>query len=413
MITRQEIYRVDGVWFNGLLGWAQEKAHELLGDYENGKNHLLSALDEEIPLEEIKNTAALWQDKDLVFVGIGGSILSPNLFRPFAKTKTNITYMTAPDSVAIEKLLASIDISKTRFVILSKSGKTTETIAIFLRLLAWLAEKNVKACDMMLAVCENNDNPLHNLCKKNAIPCFYADENIDSRFSLWTPIGLLPAYLFGLDGAEIRRGAQAYVKDFFDKIKKNERHPLLSSSAWHLFGEQSDRNINVMIHNDERLAAITLWWQQLFAESLGKDKCATTPLIAKLPEDLHIRFQLYLDGPNDKIFTLLTMPPQPSPTRINTYGEKNLAWLEGSSLNQLLAGQENNAHSALMRARRSVRVLALEDFSEKAYGALTAHFVLEILLAAKMWNVQAFGQPAIETGKKELQRFIEETKYAV
>ncbi len=414
MLKKQEIYLTNKNALNPFINLAQLKAQELYDEYNSGSNALLTKLAEPCAYEAMKAQADRWQDYDLVFVGIGGSILSPGLFRAFATSKVKISCITAPDSASINNLLASLDVAKTRFVIISKSGKTAETLAVFLHLFSWLKNKNLNPNkmigEMIIAICVNNDNPLQRFCKTHSIPCFYADAAIDSRFSLWTPVGLLPAYLMGLDGEAIRLGAMEYVADFFTRIENNKPHPLLAAAAWSFWGGKNNKNIHVLIHNNKRLHPIALWWRQLFAESLGKNALATTPLIAELPEDLHIRFQLYLDGRDDKIFTLLSMPFREAEEKIKTYGEPSLEWIEGSSLNQLLLGQENTAKRSLMRAHRPLRVLTLEPFSSKSYGALTAHFVLEILLIAKMWEVKAFGQPAIERGKKELLCFIDEVK---
>lgn len=411
MLKKQEIHGANRPHLLDLIAYAETNAKLLWAEVKQGKNQLLTQVSEsddggEADEDALNALVENWQGKPLVLIGIGGSLFSPNLFVPFATRGTKISTLTAPEPRVIAPHLTS----ENRFLILSKSGTTAETMAIFLHLLAWAQDNNLQPSALMAAVCEDGDNPLRALCQKNNIPCFDAVSGIDSRFSLWTNIGMVPAALFGLDGAAIRAGASEAIDHFFNCVAAHQPHPLFASAAWNLWGGQVGRNIHVMVHSDKRLEPLLLWWQQIFAESLGKNGLATTPLLSKLPEDLHIRFQLYLDGPDDKIFTILTSKEKQTDVPLKTCGEDKLKWLEGAQMSQLLLGQEQNAIRSLTRAERPMRLLSLDDFSAHAYGALTAHFVLDVLLTAKMWGVPAFGQPAIEQGKKDLRAFIAQNK---
>ncbi len=344
----------------------------------------------------------------VVLTGIGGSILSPYLFAPFAKNNIHVHRLTRPDPRALTKLLAQLDPPRARFLVVSKSGETAETLSLFLSILDWLEQKKAAPHQYVIAICQKGQSTLRRLAKSYGIRTIDSDANINSRFSLFTALGMFPALVMGLDAEALRRNARHCIIDFFDAIAKNEAHDILTSVAFNVWGGARGKNIHAMIITDPRLKAFSSWWQQIFAESLGKNNNAITPICAQLPDDLHIRFQLYLDGPEDKIFTCLTGLTQTCTATINTRGEKNLYWLENKHLSDLTRGQEKVALTSLARNQLPTRIIKIPQIDETTYGDLLMRFVLEILVLAQCWNVSPFGQPAIEQGKIDLVEFMQE-----
>ena len=350
------------------------------------------------------------QPLHIVLVGIGGSILSPYLFAPFAKDHVRVHRLTRPDPRALAKLLAQLDVQRTRFLVMSKSGETAETLSLFLCILDWLEQKKAAPYQYVIAISQTGQNTLRRLAKSHAIRTIDGEADINSRFSLFTALGMFPALVMGLDAEALRRSARDCIINFFDAIAQSQEHDILTSVLFNVWGGVHGKNIHAMIVTDPRLEALCHWWQQIFSESLGKNDQAITPIWAQLPDDLHIRFQLYLDGPKDKIFTCLTGFTDESPATLNTRGEKNLGWLENKNLGELMRGQEKVALLSLERNQSPTRIIKLPQIDEAVYGDLLMRFVLEILVLAECWGVSPFGQPAIEQGKIDLVEFMGKSK---
>ena len=346
----------------------------------------------------------------IVLVGIGGSILSPGLFAPFAKKTMRIHKLIRPDPVAMTRLLEQLDPKRIRFLVISKSGETAETLALFLCILDWLEQQRIAARAAVIAICAAGQSTLRRIARAHDIRTIDSDPDINSRFSLFTALGMFPALVMGLDAEKLRRAARLCIMNFFDALETDEAtdepHDVLTSVAFNVWGGQQGKNIHAMIATDPRLAPFSAWWQQIFSESLGKNDKAITPIWAQLPDDLHVRFQLYLDGPEDKIFTCLTGLKKDPAIPIHTRGEKNLYWLEDKHLSTLIAGQEKVALASLARKARPTRIIDLPHIDEAVYGDLLMRFVLEILVLASCWHVSPFGQPAIEQGKLDLIEFM-------
>ena len=161
----------------------------------------------------------------------------------------------------------------------------------------------------------------------------------------------------------------------------------------------------------DRLAPFALWFRQLWAESLGKDGAGTTPIRAIGATDQHSQLQLYLDGPADKVFTLITPALWGSGPRIDgTLAAAAAAAPElvGRTVGDLVAAQQRATAETLAAAGRPTRVIRVERVDERTLGALFMHFMLETILAAGLMGVEPFDQPAVEAGKQLARRYLEE-----
>jgi glucose-6-phosphate isomerase len=161
----------------------------------------------------------------------------------------------------------------------------------------------------------------------------------------------------------------------------------------------------------DALRDTALWYRQLWAESLGKAGKGTTPLDAVGTVDQHSQLQLWLDGPADKMFTILTAPSVGQGDRADgdILGEApELSWLAGRRLGDLLDAHARGTADALAARGRPVRSMRLDAVDEESLGALMMHFMLETIIAAHMLEVNPFDQPAVEEGKVRARRYMEE-----
>jgi len=160
----------------------------------------------------------------------------------------------------------------------------------------------------------------------------------------------------------------------------------------------------------DRLAYFGLWFRQLWAESLGKDGKGTTPIRAMGTVDQHSQLQLYLAGPRDKLFTLVTLDAAGSGGTVSAaFAEQPaLGYLAGRTMGDLLDAEQRATAASLVRQGRPTRILHLARLDEASLGALLMHFMLETIIAADLLGVDAFDQPAVEEGKVLARQYLGE-----
>jgi glucose-6-phosphate isomerase len=158
------------------------------------------------------------------------------------------------------------------------------------------------------------------------------------------------------------------------------------------------------------LAPFAAWFVQLWAESLGKQGKGTTPIRALGTVDQHSQLQLYLAGPPDKMFTIVMGDTRDRGARYTheALGDKSLDWLAGRTMGDLLDVSQRATADTLARNGRPVRVIKLGALDEFCLGALLMHFMLETIIAAELWQVDPFDQPAVEEGKVLARQYLKE-----
>ena len=177
--------------------------------------------------------------------------------------------------------------------------------------------------------------------------------------------------------------------------------------AFGLLGEHG-ATTTVLMPYAEALGPFGAWFSQLWAESLGKNGAGTTPAIAMGATDQHSQLQLYLDGPRDKMFTLVTLDRDGAGPAIpqGLSGDPELAYLEGRGLGDLMAAEQNATADTLIAGGHPLRRIALPRLDERALGGLLMHFMLETIFAAGLMGVDPFGQPAVEQGKQRAREYL-------
>ncbi|MCM0018835.1 MAG: glucose-6-phosphate isomerase [Tagaea sp.] len=361
-------------------------------------------------LAAIRKTAeALSRFPTVVLLGTGGSSLGARTLAALADGGTGMGAPGRPrlivaenvDPYGFERLAAAIDWKNAGLLIVSKSGGTGETLAQAHALLGRLP----KPAEQAWALTEPTDNPLARLAKRHGIPCLDHPTTLGGRFSVLSAVGLVPAAILGLDIEALRAGA---------KIARDHglADPLSSAPAWGaaLAAALNARGIrtSVLCPYVDALAAFGQWYVQLWAESLGKGGHGTTPMKALGTVDQHSQLQLWLDGPADKLVTILARETKGVGHR---YAAADLAdpaldWLEGRTMGDLLDVSWRATAETLARRGRPVRLLTLPTLDERTLGALFMHFELETVIAASLFDVEPFDQPAVEDGKRLARSYL-------
>ena len=372
---------------------------------------LLSLPEKRDDLAGIRDASERLSDSctDLLMIGTGGSSLGARALCALAANATpKLHFLENIDPATLGPLLECLDPTQTKALFISKSGGTIETMAVSMIVMNWLIEGCGESMleRQTMAITMQTNNPLARLCCRYAIPIMAHDPEIDGRYSVFSVVGLLPAMIAGLDILAIRNGAASVLTSMA---------PVDGAALAVAFTKERQHTSTVLMPYRDQLADLALWYRQLWAESLGKEGKGTTPIQAGGTVDQHSQLQLYLDGRNDKLISLITCPTAGSGLTIpdSFAKEAGMPNIGGRPIGDLLDAFSFATADALIEASRPVRVFQIERLEEATIGALMMHFILETLITAKLWQVDPFGQPAVEAGKKlGKNRLAEKPGYA-
>ncbi|WP_439815853.1 glucose-6-phosphate isomerase [Zavarzinia sp. CC-PAN008] len=355
---------------------------------------------------------------DVVLLGTGGSALGAAtlaalvqgpLHQPQGRPRLHVADNL--DGASFTALLGALDLRTTRFLVVSKSGSTAETMSQFLAAIAALnaagGGKYLK--HHFLVITEPKDNVLRRLATHYDLPVLDHDPDLGGRYSVLSLVGLVPGLVLGLDVDAVRRGAAGVLDQAFHAPVVEVPAALGAAVAVGL----AHRGItqNVMFGYGDRFALLTAWWRQLWAESLGKQGKGLTPVPALGPVDQHSQLQLFLDGPKDKLYLILSADTTAEGPEIpaDLASDPALAWLAGKRVGQLVAAQVRATTDALANRGHAIRRIALPRLDEETLGALFMSFMLETILAADLLGVDPFDQPAVEESKILARQYLAET----
>ena len=351
---------------------------------------------------------------DVVVLGIGGSSLGGETvlgLAPRTDRTPRVHFMANVDPATIDALERATDPTRTALIVISKSGSTAETLSQFLVLLPRLRDALGKDAlgKAVVAITEPGDNPLRRLAHGLGARVLDHDPKVGGRYSVLSLVGLLPALVAGLDAGAIRRGA-ATVWDRL--VAQTADAPPAQGAALAAAAASAGFSQTVLMPYVDRLERFGAWFCQLWAESLGKDGHGTTPIRALGTVDQHSQLQLFLAGPRDKLFTLVTAPSAGIGRPIDRAlaDDPRLSYLVGRSLGDLLDVEARATYETLARNGRPTRLIALDRLDEETLGGLFMHYMLETILTAHLWGVDPFDQPAVEEGKVLARKYLADSR---
>jgi glucose-6-phosphate isomerase len=359
---------------------------------------------------------------DVVVLGIGGSALGPialrtslrppqwNLLDDAARGgEPRLHVLDNVDPANISALLGRLDLRRSLFVVISKSGGTAETMAQYLVVRARLNEVlgEAGARERLVFVTDPQKGALRTIARNEKIAALEIPANVGGRFSVLTPVGILPAALIGIDTAGLLAGAADMRTRCASKVLGSN-----IAGTWaalqYLADTKHGRPIQVLMPYSDALRDMADWFVQLWAESLGKHKVAgdagvgPTPLGALGATDQHSKVQLFMEGPGDKTVTFIGVEEGASDVTIPKLHADvpELAYLGGHHLGELLDIERRATAGALARRGRPNMTLTLERVDPFHVGALFMFLELATAYAGRLYGVNAFDQPGVELGKQ-------------
>ena len=251
-------------------------------------------------------------------------------------------------------------------------------------------------------------NGLRDLLGKFRVPMLDHDTGVGGRYSALTNVGLLPAAMLGLDIAAVRAGAAIALAPVLTKKPATQVPAAVGAALSIALCESKWKAISVLMAYCDRLQRFTHWYVQLWAESLGKNGKGTTSLAALGPVDQHSQLQLFIGGPRDKLFTVITTDgagsgPLMDGDLAKFAGEPGFA---GKSIGDLVAAEGRATVETLAKNGCPVLTIYISLLDEAALGELMMHFMLETIIAARLLGVDPFDQPAVEEGKVLAKKYL-------
>ena len=327
--------------------------------------------------------------KKIAIIGMGGSILGSEAIYNFfkKKIKKKVYFFNDIDENKISDLKKKENLSKVLFIIISKSGNTIETLSNTFSLK--ILKKNSKN---IIIISEKKNNLLFSISKKFNL--FFVEHNnyIGGRYSVLSEVGMVPAYLMGLNISKIRSNIQNCLRlknKFFLKESTTKIANLIKSKK---FGSL------IFLNYCPELEKLLFWCQQLIAESLGKKNKGLLPIISNAPKDHHSLLQLYLDGPKDKFFNIFSFKNN-SKEKINIDKIKIKSFLNKKNLNTIKNAQKNSLIKAFEKKNIPFREFKIKNIKEEVIGEFFALFIVETIIIGKLLNINPFDQPAVEQVK--------------
>lgn len=369
-------------------------------------------------LTELEPLAKRFQSfDDILILGTGGSSLGGQTLLALRdpKNKTpRLHFLDNIDPHTFDHLLPSLESSKSAVIAISKSGNTAETLMqlliCFQHWLKTISKTQLK--DHFLIISEPRENGIRQLAKSYNLPCIDHPTDIGGRFAVFTSVGMLPAMIAGIDVKALRDGARQVLSSNLS-AKTTEECQILQGALIHKALAQKGITQTVLMPYIDRLNTFTLWFRQLWAESLGKkDKHnkhqGITPIQALGTVDQHSQLQLFLEGPRDKLFTIITLNHKEDSLKVTLppVGHPAVDLFSGKTMGDLMVAEQQATIDTLRRHECPTRVIELAKLDEKTLGGLMMHFMLETLAMAHLLDVNPFDQPAVEEGKILTQQYL-------
>ena len=320
-------------------------------------------------------------------IGMGGSSLGAKAIYNFLKPKIKRNFTFFDNLYSKKKILKK---TKTLNIIISKSGNTLETISNY---------SAIKGNKRNLFICENTDNYIKSLANKLNCEIIAHKNYIGGRYSVLSEAGMLPAIFMGLK--------EERFKNFNNLIKnKNFINSLLDSVLSTKYFLEKKKFNSIILNYDELSINLFQWYQQLIAESLGKNSKGILPLISSMPKDNHSLMQLYLDGPKNSFFTFFDVNDHDKQKINNSEILHSFRFLKNKNLYQVKYAQKKATENIFRKKNIPFRSFKVLLRSEESLGELFTFFMLETILLGDLMKVNPFDQPSVELIKTETKRIL-------
>ena len=326
--------------------------------------------------------------KNFRIIGMGGSILGAEAIYSFLKDKIKKNFLFIND---LDESIKSKKNQKYSNLVVSKSGETIETIVNF-NLLSKKTDKN-------LFITENRKSYLYEIAEKLKAEIVHHHNFIGGRYSVLSETGMLPAELMGLNSKKFRQ---------LNTLINNKKYmkSLVANVESILFFIKKKKYNSIILNYDKKSEGLFYWYQQLVAESLGKNRKGLLPIVSSMPRDNHSLMQLYLEGFNNNFFTFFYVNEKSSSKIINNKILSKRKYLKNKKLTDIIFAQKKATENIFNNRNIPFRSFEIKKRNEKTLGELFCFFILETILLGKAMKINPYNQPAVELIKDETKKIL-------
>jgi len=347
--------------------------------------------------------------KDYIYiVGIGGSSLGTKSIYTFLRTtynfKKKLFFLDTIDPLRINYLLNLGDLNNSQFIVISKSGSTIEPISI----LKYLSTR-IKISKDNCTIIAGQNTSLWEFASKNNLESFLIPDNVGGRFSVFSPVGLLPLAIIGVDIQKLLDGCGIVHESFFNK---RDYFDLIIRKARFLVENKSRFSMNIIFSYSSVFRDFNRWFVQLWAESLGKKNIngtrqGLTPVSLIGPDDQHSFLQLIMDGPRDKTVTIFKIDNLKDESVIperDDFSCFGLDYLNNKSFNDLINLQADSTYEAILQEKDiPCDKITITNINEINIAKLMYRFFLLTSSIGSFMQINTYNQPGVELGKEILK----------
>ncbi len=333
---------------------------------------------------------------EVVVIGIGGSSLGTKMVYSLAPKNKQIIFLENPDPTDIEEKLKKI--KKPLFFVISKSGKTIETISIFKKA---IEHYRLKPGTDKLKIITGENSPLDNFAKEWKLECFHIPKNVGGRFSVLSAVGIIPLLASGIYPKSLLEGAKELEKSFFEK---KEQH-LIKKAAF--YAENYKKYpVNIMFAYSTVFKNFTEWFVQLFAESLGKNGKEIMPVGHIGSVDQHSFLQLLMEGAGKKTVTFIKIENFEKTIKIP---DLKLPFLDATNyvnnvlFEELINKECESTKEALLSKKYPVDEIIIDNLELKNIGKLIMYYEILTSAIGSLLQINTYDQPGVELGKQILK----------
>lgn len=361
----------------------------------------------------------------VLVVGIGGSALGPIAIDSALNSTGSGRRLWVLDNVDpdfIHDTLEQIDPHDVIVNVIAKSGVTAETMATFAIVRRWLIDAigETEARSQFVVTTDPVRGDLLAIARQEGYPTFTIPENVGGRFSVLSPVGILPAALLGFNVEKLMEGARRGAVKARSPFWEN---PALTMAFIQWFLDQHrQKTILTLFPYSRSLWQFSFWYKQLWGESLGKklDRqgreifCGQTPTAVLGVTDQHSQLQLFIEGPNDKSFVFWRAKNFRNSLSIDDAFPEcpSMTYFKGRDIAQLLAAEREATEIALTEVGRPNITISVDMVDEESFGELIMFCQYATAYAGEFYDVNAFDQPGVDYGKRLTFAMMERDGFA-
>ena len=349
--------------------------------------------------------------KNIVVLGIGGSALGAIAVRDALQSEFSkgprLFVIDNIDPAYTADMISNLNLTKTLFVVISKSGTTTEPMIQYGLVKEMLMKKFARNYQKHLVfVTDPKGGLLRKIAKKEGITAFDIPPKIGGRFSVLTNVGLLPCALAGMDVTNLLKGARE-MREAIKRTKGMSNPALALAAAQFLLDKKKKKTMTVLMPYSNHLFRMGDWYRQLLAESIGKGRgSGPTPINALGTTDQHSQLQLYNDGPNNKFFVFMRLLKHHKDPKVGDILPEEIGFLNGKKFSQVIDAAYLGTSQALTKHRRPNVTIEVPKVDAKSIGALFMLLEFQVALLGLLYKVDAFNQPGVESSKQITKKIL-------